>query len=218
MAERTEARQGFRSTTLLLLMLAGALMIVPVMLSAGALAAFAAGPGTAFGQNFLLAFAGSSLPEEIARFAVLWVALRGARALRPLDGLVYGAIVSLGFSLSENLLYGLTLGLNMALLKLALATPIHLALGVLMGGLLVLARHGGSGAGTILALTIPVLLHGLYDLSVLSALGQNEAGGDVARLVPPVLCYALVIGAAAAAGWRVRVIARAALAVGRGGI
>lgn len=189
------------------LLLVGALMILPVALAGIGAAALTSAAASALARDFTLAFLGSSLPEELARFGVFYMfAWRRGGFARPLDGLIFGAVVSLGFSSAENLLYGLTLGWQMALLKLAIATPIHLALGVMMGGLLVIAtgaKHPRRGIAFALALLLPILLHGIYDLAILSAMGEPAPGAsDAARLIVPVLCYAIVIGLAIQIGRR----------------
>lgn len=191
------------------LLLSGALVIVPVGLAGIAVAGMPADGGSALVRNAALAFLGSSLPEEIARFAVLCLfGLWRADSLRPRDGLIFGAVASLGFSIAENLLYGFTLGASMALLKLAMATPIHLALGVMMGGFLVLAGHEVAGRRRMmraLALALPVLMHGIYDLAILTAIGNDGPDNSVfIRLAPPVLSYAIVIGLAAWMVLRIR--------------
>jgi len=193
------------------LALAGALMIVPVGLAGLAGTALGATLDSALARNVSIALLGSALPEELARFGVLYyfLARRQAGAAGPSDGLICGILVSLGFSLAENLLYGLSLGWHMALAKLAIATPIHLALGIAMGGLIVLAAGGGWGRLLLLALAPPALLHGIYDLSLLSAMGQADPARSLAvRLAPPVVCYLAVIGFAVWSGWRVRRLSR----------
>jgi len=186
--------------TYIALALAGALMILPVGLAGFGVTAMTDGVASPFTRNFALAMLGSSLPEELSRFAVLYfVAFRRAGMTRPLDGLVFAAAVSLGFSVAENLLYGLSLGWQMAALKLAVATPIHLAIGVTMGGLLVIADSGTlvrRSTGLVLALAVPMLLHGVYDLAILGALGAAAQGGATpgpGAIVLPALSFAIVL-------------------------
>lgn len=181
----------------------GILMILPVALIGGGIAHLTPAGAVTATRNFLIAFAGSSLPEEIFRFAVLYYfAMRPPSLARPSDGLVYGVAVSLGFSCAENVLYAVAMGGGMGLLKLAVATPIHLALGLTMGGLLALEREG---RGLWLALGIPLLLHGVYDFVLLGALGAGGNGLSAAsRLAAPVLVYCIVIGFAVSTFRRVR--------------
>ncbi len=200
------------------LLLSGALMIVPVALAGIGVAGLTTDGASPLARAAALAFLGSSLPEEIARFAVLSLfGLWRAGSTRPLEGLIFGAVAGLGFSLAENLLYGFTLGWPMALLKLAIATPIHLALGVMMGGLLVIAGNCAAarrGAMLAVALVLPVLLHGIYDLAILTAIGNAASAiSDVVRLIPPALSYAMVIGIAVCTARRARVSGKCVSAV-----
>jgi RsiW-degrading membrane proteinase PrsW (M82 family) len=132
------------------------------------------------------------------RFAVLYyVGMRWIGFTRPRDGLVFGVLVSLGFSCAENIFYAVSIGWATGLLKLTIATPIHLALGVIMGSLLAVAAGSPSKrrSYTAYALAAPVLLHGTYDLVLLTALADGGAGA-FARLALPVTCY-LLVGATA---------------------
>lgn len=181
------------------LALAGALMILPVGLAGYGVTALTDGVASPLSRNLAIAVLGSALPEELSRFAVLYFAgFRRAGLTRPLEALFYAAAVSLGFSVAENLLYGLSLGWPMAALKLAVATPIHLAIGITMGGLLAVADSGTlvrRGVGLILALALPVLLHGVYDLTLLDALrGAGPAAPAPEAILLPGLCFAIVLG------------------------
>ena len=184
------------------LVILGALMIVPVMLAgtvAVPLAGLFEGPKT---QLFMIAFAGSSLPEELMRLAVLYfVGMRWLGIARPRDGLIFGLLVSLGFSCAENVYYAISIGWATGVLKLAIATPIHLALGATMGCLLAAAAADPPEKRRphiLFALAAPVLTHGVYDLTVLTAL--IHSGVDAA----PALCYALVVAIAVLAALRAR--------------
>lgn len=200
-----------------LLFVLGALMIAPVGL-AGMIAVPIAGSFDDLqSQLFMIAFAGSSLPEELLRYAVLYyVGMRWFGITRVRDGLIFGLLVSFGFSCAENIYYALSIGWATGILKLALATPIHLALGVTMGCLLAMAATATADRKRfyfVFALAAPALTHGVYDLVLLTAL--TDGGADiVSRLALPVICYLLVVTiavlAAMLAKHRVRVTTAAA--------
>ncbi|MFP6669784.1 MAG: PrsW family glutamic-type intramembrane protease [Pirellulaceae bacterium] len=79
--------------------------------------------------------------ELIKLLAVAVIAIVGSRHFNdPMDGLIYGAFVGLGFGLNESLFY---LGLNGATLRLDTLgeTPVRLFLHLLFGGV------GGFGLG-----------------------------------------------------------------------
>ncbi|WFS62811.1 PrsW family glutamic-type intramembrane protease [Pseudodesulfovibrio thermohalotolerans] len=114
------------------------------------------------GQAFLMA----ALPEECFKLIALRRYCVNHPAFdEPMDGIVYGVTVSLGFATAENLLYVLDGGLNVAVGRAFLAVPCHALVGAVMGyhvGLAAFSR--GERAGRYLkALGLAVLFHGLYD-------------------------------------------------------
>lgn len=184
-----------RSRPRWLLFVLGAAMILPVLLSSVIALPLAEQMSTPKAQIFTIAFIGSSLPEELMRYAVLYfVGLVWLGLSRPRDGIIFGLLVAFGFSCAENLYYGLTVGWATGILKLAIATPIHLALGVTMGCLLAVAGSQRDMRRIYLryAFAAPVLMHGVYDLVVLMALANGSADA-VARLMLPAFCYVLVV-------------------------
>ena len=86
------------------------------------------------------------------------------------DGIVYAVYVSLGFALTENILYVFSYGLSVVLPRALLTIPAHMCFGVYMG-----AYYGVSkvydAMGDInnskryakLGLIIAMVLHGVYD-------------------------------------------------------
>lgn len=91
------------------------------------------------------------------------------------DGVVYGAFLSLGFALWENIHYVLIYGMTTALARAVTAVPGHACFGVFMGAWYGLAkrcsmrsRPSGSRLFRFLAFLIPTLLHGVYDFCAVS--------------------------------------------------
>lgn len=116
---------------------------------------------------------GVALPEELARFAVLFFYVRRNRAFdEPMDGLVYGAAAALGFAGVENVLYVVDGGFGTAVMRGLLSVPGHAFDGMLMGALLGagLVRPQHRGRLTLLALALPTLCHALFDLPLLLGL------------------------------------------------
>ena len=86
------------------------------------------------------------------------------------DGVVYAVFVSLGFALWENISYVLSYGFSTALVRAVTAIPGHACFGVFMGVFYGLAKrawnrneYGLSRGFRVLAVAVPLLLHGLYD-------------------------------------------------------
>ena len=86
------------------------------------------------------------------------------------DGIVYACAVSLGFSLWENVMYVITYGMGTAIVRAVTAIPGHACFGVFMGAFYgaakkyhVIGSYSESKLCRVLALAVPVLLHGTYD-------------------------------------------------------
>ena len=86
------------------------------------------------------------------------------------DGIVYACAVSLGFSLWENIMYVPAYGFTTAIARAVTAIPGHACFGVFMGAFYGAAKghevNGDLSASKgcrLLAVIVPVLLHGTYD-------------------------------------------------------
>ena len=90
------------------------------------------------------------------------------------DGIVYAVIVSLGFAMLENILYVMNyMSLQVALVRGILSVPLHCTCGVFMGYFYGMARnhnahgeHSRSVLERLLALIVPLFIHGLYDFAL----------------------------------------------------
>ncbi len=142
------------------------------------------------------AFFAAAVPEEVAKFAVLWLLLRKNRHFdERLDGIVYAACVSLGFAALENLMYligeqedFLAIGISRALF----AVPGHCCFGILMGYFYSMAKFCPKGRNTSRAfiLIAPILAHGLYD-TLLFAMSAAPALSIVLLGLFLVFCWRL---------------------------
>jgi RsiW-degrading membrane proteinase PrsW (M82 family) len=118
---------------------------------------------SSFHQSFLEA----ALPEELAKFIVLYLIIWKNKEFNDhYDGIVYAVFVSLGFALVENILYVMKGGMTVAISRAVLSVPGHGLFGVLMGFYFSLARfHNQPLRRSFIfkALFFPILFHGLYD-------------------------------------------------------
>ncbi|HMD34865.1 MAG TPA: PrsW family intramembrane metalloprotease, partial [Vicinamibacterales bacterium] len=146
--------------------------VIPVEMAVGKIIA----PLTALPYEHGLAHAmlGAAVPEELFKFAVVVLfCMRSREFDEPMDGVVYGAVASLGFASLENLFYvaGDAHSLRVAILRAVTAVPGHAFMGAIMGYYAGQARFGGHGsrvANWARAFTIPVALHTLYDFPALT--------------------------------------------------
>ena len=115
------------------------------------------------------AFFAAAIPEEVAKFFVLWLLLRKNRYFdERMDGIVYAVCVSLGFAALENILYLFSNEesyLSVGIARAIFAIPGHFCFGIMMGYYYSLAKFYSMNRkrNTILMLVVPILIHGLYD-------------------------------------------------------
>jgi len=98
----------------------------------------------------------------------------------PLDGVVYGVALALGFACVENVMMVARDGLRVGLLRALFAVPAHALFGATMGFYMGRAKlgHGarqgappGRGERALhlsLALLLPILFHGAYDFALMA--------------------------------------------------
>ena len=132
-----------------------------------------------------------SIPEETLKVLLIAIIAFRARAFdEPMDGVVYGTAVGLGFAAHENLHY-LTQADNwqtLAIVRGILTVPFHGALGAIAGAYIASARFGGAlGAHRrehwvrarlfLSAWLVPVILHTLFDIPLLTLRHALDHGG-----------------------------------------
>jgi RsiW-degrading membrane proteinase PrsW (M82 family) len=147
------------------------------------------------------------IPEETVKISIIAaIALRARDFDEPMDGVVYGTAVGLGFAAVENLLYVVGAGANWEITAIArgvMSVPFHGALGAIAGAYIARARFGGRLSAHsrwrrprlfLLAWLIPVVLHSSFDASLFSIANAdtNTAAGIVEVLL--LLLMALVVG------------------------
>jgi len=116
------------------------------------------------------AFAGA-LVEEILKFLILYFYIFKHKEFNePMDAIVYGIVVSLGFALNENYdyVYNLAEQFNTTSWQIALARsysaiPMHAACGVIMGFYFGQNYFIEQGRSFSLALIVPIIIHGSYN-------------------------------------------------------
>jgi RsiW-degrading membrane proteinase PrsW (M82 family) len=100
----------------------------------------------------------------------------------PLDGVVYGVALALGFATVENVLFVVRDGLRLGILRAIFAVPAHALFGGTMGFYFGRAKLGRGRHGShvtrwqrtfriALALLVPIGFHGAYDFALLQTHG-----------------------------------------------
>ncbi|MFH2005449.1 MAG: PrsW family glutamic-type intramembrane protease [bacterium] len=168
----------------------GAAVAVPVLIFVYSLQAAVATPPGVWSKAAYTAFLHAAIPEEGFKFLVLMTFCWFSRHFdEPFDGIVYGATASLGFATLENFLYVSQGGLWVAILRAFTAVPGHAFCGVVMGHFIGRAKFAETGRVrlTLLGLALATILHGLYDLFLLT-------GTIWALMALPVLIAEVVLG------------------------
>jgi hypothetical protein len=164
---------------------------------------------------------GIAAPEELVKILVI-VAVSSRRRpfADPMDTVVYGAAVGLGFAAYENVVYLSAhpeIWRSLAALRSVLTVPFHGALGIIAGAYIAIARSGAAlGAHrrdkdrarirtwTLIVLA-PIGMHAGFDFPLL-ALKQNPDIGDSLGLLLESACMLIgfgTIGLAARLVWRI---------------
>lgn len=145
--------------------------------------------------GFAKAFVTAAMPEEFFKLAVLWLYCVKHEAFdEPMDGIVYGVSVSLGFATLENILFVASGGLSLAITRALTAVPGHACLGAIMGYYVGQARFRPSNERRLylLAYLVPVMLHGLYNFPLLSlAHVEQTASATTVSLLIALAVFAL---------------------------
>ena len=125
-------------------------------------------------QTLLMFLICVPLAEEGLKYIALATTWKHEAFNFTFDGIVYAVIVSLGFATLENILYVMNyMSLQVALVRGILSVPLHCTCGVFMGYFYGMARnhnahgeHSRSVLERLLALIVPLFIHGLYDFAL----------------------------------------------------
>lgn len=121
------------------------------------------------GSGILNAFCNAAIPEELAKFVMLWLCLKNNKYFdEKTDGIIYAAVLSLGFAAIENILYVFNNYENwevVAFLRAIFSVPGHFCFGMLMGYFYskVKFSYKPKMIDKVMVLLSPILAHGIYD-------------------------------------------------------
>ncbi|PWK17420.1 PrsW family intramembrane metalloprotease [Xanthomarina spongicola] len=116
-------------------------------------------------QQFFKAFLVVALIEEFSKYIIVrYFAQTNKEFNEPFDGIMYAVMVSMGFAATENILYVIEGGYQVALMRAFTAVPAHATFGVLMGYFMGKAKFSNNKiVYNLLGLFLAVLFHGAYD-------------------------------------------------------
>ena len=116
-------------------------------------------------QQFIRAFIVVGFTEEFSKYVIVRYALQPRSAFNePFDGIIYAVMVSMGFATTENLMYVLQGGYQVALIRAFTAVPAHATFAILMGYYMGKAKFSNSRMLlNLFGLLLAVIFHGTYD-------------------------------------------------------
>jgi RsiW-degrading membrane proteinase PrsW (M82 family) len=166
----------------------GCLAIVPAYLTAHALERLVGREWLVFGGLSARLFEAGVMAagvEELAKWLLFYGFIyRWAEFDEPLDGVIYGVALALGFAAVENVLMVLRAGLGLGLLRALFAVPAHALFGAVMGFYFGRAKLGAGRRQKAAvpptarrlrlaaALVGPILFHTGYDFSLIQLRGR----------------------------------------------
>jgi RsiW-degrading membrane proteinase PrsW (M82 family) len=123
------------------------------------------------------AFVLAGVVEELAKWVVLIAAVYHWEEFdEPLDGVVYGVAVALGFATLENFLFVARLGLGVAWMRALFAVPAHALFGATMGyyaGRAKFDKGGKLWRDRAFCLLAPTVFHGGYNYALRRGMGAH---------------------------------------------
>jgi len=116
-------------------------------------------------QQFFKAFFVVAIIEEFSKYIIVrYFAQPNKEFNEPFDGIIYAVMVSMGFAATENIMYVMEGGYQIALLRAFTAVPAHATFAVLMGYFMGKAKFAKQPSKyNLLGLFLAVLFHGAYD-------------------------------------------------------
>jgi RsiW-degrading membrane proteinase PrsW (M82 family) len=111
----------------------------------------------------------AAITEEPLKFLMIFLFLRSRTEFdEPMDALVYGTVVSLGFAILENFTYvygadSETSSFAIAALRAFTAIPMHASCGVVMGYYFGRYMFSGSRRYLFMSLAVPIFFHASYN-------------------------------------------------------
>ncbi|MEA1874116.1 MAG: PrsW family glutamic-type intramembrane protease [Bacteroidota bacterium] len=118
-----------------------------------------------------VSFLVAGLCEETSKLIILLlVVYRSTHFNEKIDGIVYAVFVSLGFALVENIMYVVSGGQEVGLMRAITAVPAHAIFAIAMGFHLAKAKFSARKRYRhfALALLVPIILHGTYNYILMS--------------------------------------------------
>ncbi len=136
-------------------------------------------------QQIIKAFIVVAFTEEFSKYIIVrYYAQPKKHFDEKFDGIVYAVMVSMGFAATENMIYVLQGGHEIALSRAFTAIPAHATFGILMGYFMGKAKFSkNKWLLNLTGLALAILFHGLYDVFLFLDFIPGIAAGAFASLI-----------------------------------
>ena len=179
----------------------GALSIIPVLMLDWPLSQIVKLFHGPLAHGIAEAFFTAALPEELLKFVVVVFFCARLKAFNePMDGIVYGAVASLGFATFENIGYVTENGMGVAVTRAFTSVPGHAFMGAVMGYFVGQWRFGlpaQRAAALVKAYLVPMSFHWVYDFPLLAYGEANKLAGPArmaaVRDIAPLMTLSIAI-------------------------
>lgn len=115
---------------------------------------------------FILAFFQIAFLEEGSKMLFVNYSNMREQKMSLIEIFFYSTLISVGFSISENILYLINYGSDVLLTRAVTATVAHFTFGIMMSYFITLAKIKKENKYWFFALLVPVIAHGLYDFNL----------------------------------------------------
>lgn len=149
--------------------LVGAISVIPAILFEMPFRNFLTETTTLF-THLWISFFVIGLGEEFFKFIALYLAVYNSDEFNePVDGIIYGTTVAIGFSVVENMLYTVNYGLQVAPIRALIASLAHASFSGIAGAYLGRAKFGDHPRIELVkGILLASFFHGLYDFILIS--------------------------------------------------
>lgn len=116
-------------------------------------------------ELFIKAFFVVGLTEEFSKYIIVRYVSQPQKAFNePFDGIIYAVMVSMGFAATENVMYVLNGGYEVAIIRAFSAVPAHAVFAIIMGYFMGKAKFSNHMARlNLTGLFLAIIFHGAYD-------------------------------------------------------
>jgi protease PrsW len=136
----------------------------------------------------------ASIPEEIFKYSILiFYCVRQVKFNKEIDGIIFGAIASLGFAAFENISYVLDGGIGAAIIRALTSVPTHALMGAVMGYFLFSFYKSKSFISLFYSIGIPIFFHAAYDFPLFVAEKIRNDGTHSFRFFLILIIFILIL-------------------------